>query len=346
MRHDGRMGLRTGFTDLLAIDVPIASAPMGGSAGGALAAAVSNGGGFGMVGGGRGDPAWVARELAIVVSGTDRPWGVGFLSWSATSEVVDQALEYGPHAVMLSFGDPGALAERVRAAGVPLVLQATDMDEARHAVALGADVIVAQGSEAGGHSGSGRATLPFVPLVVDLAGGIPVLAAGGIADGRGIAAALALGASGAMLGTRFQVTGEALVHPADVRALLDGSGERTERSRIPDIARGAPWPSRYPARVLRNAFVDHWRGRESELERDSAAQTRYRDAEAARDLSVAAVWASSAIDLITEPLPASDLVRRLAGQAEQALRVAAASLVPDGAAAPSVLEGIEADRPG
>lgn len=319
------MGLRTAFTDRTGIAVPIASAPMGGSAGGALAAAVSNGGGFGMVGGGRGDPEWVAGELAIVAAQTDRPWGVGFLSWSASAKVVDQAIERGPGAVMLSFGEPGPLADRVRAGGVPLWLQVTDLDEARRAIDLGADVIVAQGSEAGGHSGAGRATLPFVPVVVDLAGEIPVLAAGGIADGRGIAAALALGAAGAMLGTRFQVTAEALVHPADVSAIIERTGGDTERSRIPDIARGAPWPARYPARVLRNAFLDHWRGREAELEQDQTARARYREADAARDLSVAAVWASDAIDLITEPLPAADLVRRLAAEAETALARAAAA---------------------
>jgi nitronate monooxygenase len=320
----------------MGVTTPIASAPMGGSAGGALAAAVSNGGGYGMVGGGRGEPAWVTRELAIVAKQTDRPWGVGFLSWSATPAVVDQAIEQGPTAVMLSFGDPGPLARQVRAGGVRLILQVTDLEEARRAVDLGADVIVVQGSEAGGHSGRGWSTLPFVPIVVDLAGNVPVLAAGGIADGRGVAAALALGAAGAMLGTRFQVTGEALVDPADVAALLAGSGESTERTRLADIARGAPWPSRYPARMLHNAFLEEWRGREAELGQDEASQARYREAEAARNLSVAAVWASSAIDLITEPLPAADLVRRLASETEAALRQASRALA-DADAGPALM---------
>jgi len=239
------MALLTTFTELLAVAHPIALAPMGGSAGGALAAAVSNGGGLGLVGGGRGDPEWLERELAIVVEGTHKPWGVGFLSWSATVEVIEQALEYRPDAVMLSFGDPALLAGPVLDADVPLIVQVTDLRETEAAMEIGADVIVAQGAEAGGHGGT-RATLPFVPVVVDLAAPTPVLAAGGIADGRGIAAALALGAAGALIGTRFQATGEALVAPEVAKAIIEAGGEDTERNRTLDIARGAPWPAGTP----------------------------------------------------------------------------------------------------
>ena len=116
---------------------------------------------------------------------------------------------------MLSFGDPSPFADRIRQAGAALIIQVTDLEEARQAVDLGADVIVAQGTESGGHGARrGRSTLPFVPVVVDLAAPVPVLAAGGIADGRGVAAALALGAAGALIGTRFQATAEALVDPS------------------------------------------------------------------------------------------------------------------------------------
>ncbi|MFD7496571.1 nitronate monooxygenase [Streptomyces sp. NPDC059832] len=166
---------------------------MGGSAGGALAAAVSCGGGLGLLGGGGGERDWLARELPIV-AGSGRPWGVGFLSWAAGVGAVEQALEHGPRAVMLSFGDPSPFVERIRAAGAAVIVQVTDLEEARMAVDLGADVIVAQGTESGGHGARrGRATLPFVPVVADLAAPVPVLAAGGIADGRGVAAALVLG---------------------------------------------------------------------------------------------------------------------------------------------------------
>ena len=192
-----------------------------------------NGGGLGPVGGGRGDPEWLAVELAIVVAVDQKSWGVGFLSWSVSPEVVEQALEHRPHAVMLSFGDPRPLAEPVLAAGVRLVIQVTNLYEAAMAVELAADVIVAQGAEAGGHAGS-RATLPFVPVVADLASPTPVLAAGGIADGRGIAAAFALGTAGVLMGTRFQPSAEALVDLQVTKAIIEGRGEDTERSRILD----------------------------------------------------------------------------------------------------------------
>jgi nitronate monooxygenase len=320
------VALRTSFTELLRVTHPIALAPMGGSAGGALAAAVSNGGGLGLVGGGRGASEWLERELDIVVAQTDKPWGVGFLSWSISAEVVKQALEYRPHAVMLSFGDPRPLVEPVLAAGVRLIIQVTDLDEAAMAVELGADVIVAQGAEAGGHAGR-RATLPFVPMVVDLASPRPVLAAGGIADGRGIAAAFALGAAGVLMGTRFQASAEALVDPEVAKAIVEGRGEDTERSRILDIARGAPWPEQYPGRTLRNAFLARWRGREAELEADSGAKAAFREAADRGDLSVLPIWASEAIDLITEVLPAAELVALLEAEAEKALLQAGRAVV-------------------
>jgi nitronate monooxygenase len=312
------MALRTAFTELFGISSPIALAPMGGSAGGALAAAVSNGGGLGLVGGGREDRAWLERELTLVAGATDQPWGVGFQSWSTSVDVVERALEFEPHAVMLSFGDPRSLAVPVVDAGIPLILQVTDRDEAEVAIDLGADVIVAQGVEAGGHSGK-RATLPFVPTVVDLAMPTPVLAAGGIADGRGIAAGLVLGSAGALVGTRFLATVEALVAVEVVKAIIEGRGEDTERSRILDIARGAPWPENYPARTMRNAFLDRWRGREAELEADEEAQASFRADADRGDMGVVPVWASEAIDLITDVPSAATLVQILTDEAERAL---------------------------
>jgi nitronate monooxygenase len=312
------MALRTAFTELFSVPHPIALAPMGGMSGGALAAAVSNAGGLGIIGGGREDPGWLEREIQIVVSSTSRPWGVGFQSWATDTATVERALAYRPDAVMLSFGDPRPLAEPVRRAGARLIVQVTDLDEARQALDVGADVVVAQGTEAGGHGGR-RSTLPFVPVVVDLAAPVPVLAAGGIADGRGVAAALALGAAGALLGTRFLVCGEALVPAYVAKAILDGRGEDTERSRISDVARGAPWPSKWAARTLRNRIYDQWHGREEEFATDPAAQDAYKDAVESGELPPGPVWASEAIDLITELDQPSDLVPRLAAEAEQAL---------------------------
>jgi nitronate monooxygenase len=318
------MALSTAFTEFFSLQHPIALAPMGGSAGGALAAAVSNGGGLGLLGGGNGDLDWLDRELPIVAAGTGRPWGVGFQCWAIEAGAVRRALRHGPRAVMLSFGDPRPFTEPVREAGAALIIQVTDLEEARQAVDLGADVIVAQGTEGGGHGARrGRSTLPFVPVVVDLAAPTPVLAAGGIADGRGVAAALALGAAGALIGTRFQATAEAIVDPAIKKAIVEGHGEDTERSTVLDIARGSRWPPEYPGRTLGHPFLDQWRGREAELAADPDARQAYQDGVARGDLPPLPVWAGEAVDLIHDLPSAADLVGILAAQAEDALARAA-----------------------
>ncbi|WP_086726135.1 nitronate monooxygenase [Streptomyces carpinensis] len=314
------MTLSTAFTKLFGVRHPIASAPMGGSAGGALAAAVSRGGGLGLLGAGGGDPDWLARELPVV-AGAGRPWGVGFQTWAVNGDAVEQALEYAPSAVMFSFGDPSPFVERVREAGAAVIIQVTDLEEAGQAVDLGADVIVAQGTESGGHGArDGRSTLPFVPVVVDLAEPVPVLAAGGIADGRGVAAALALGAAGALIGTRFQATAEALVDPSIATALVQGRGQDTERNRILDIARSSRWPSKYTARTLGHPYLEQWRGREAELAADPAKARLAYQADVARgDVPPLPVWASEAVDLVTDLPRAADLVADLAAGARSAL---------------------------
>jgi nitronate monooxygenase len=187
-------------------------------------------------------------------------------------------------------------------------------------VDLGADVIVAQGTEGGGHGARrGRSTLPFVPVVVDLAGHTPVLAAGGIADGRGVAAALALGAAGALIGTRFQATTESLAPDVIKASILAGRGEQTECSRVLDIARRSAWPDKYPARSLSHPYLDRWRGREAELAADEAAKQSYRDQIAQGTLPPVPVWAGEAADLINDVMSATALVDRLPEQAEAAL---------------------------
>ncbi|MFI6513438.1 NAD(P)H-dependent flavin oxidoreductase [Streptosporangium sp. NPDC050855] len=314
------MALRTRFTELLGVRHPIVLAPMGGSAGGALAAAVSHGGGLGMLGSGDGEREWLERESSILASGTDRPWGVGFLTWAIDVGAVERALEYAPRAVMFSFGDPGPFVGPVLRSGAVLIVQVTDEEEARRAVDLGADVVVAQGTEAGGHGARrGRSTLPFVPLVVDLVAPVPVLAAGGIADGRGVAAALALGAAGALIGTRFQATAEALVDPAITRAIVEGRGRDTERGSVLDIVRGSGWPPEYTARTLGHPYLDRWRGREAELAADPRAGRDYREDLARGVIPPLPVWAGEAVDLVTDRPCAADLVATLAAQAEDAL---------------------------
>ncbi|WP_030451068.1 NAD(P)H-dependent flavin oxidoreductase [Herbidospora cretacea] len=311
------MALTTSFTRLVGVRQPIVSAPMAFSAGGELAAAVSRGGGFGFVGGGFGVRDWLERELPIVAHSTREPWGVGFVCWAADVAGVEYALEFGPAAVLLSFGDPTPFLQPIRRAGVLLMIQVTDLTEARQALDAGADVIVVQGTESGGHGARrGRSTLPFVPAVVDMAGDTPVLAAGGIADGRGVAAALVLGAAGALLGTRFQATAEAIVDPAITKAIVESQGGQTARSSVLDIVKGVDWPEKYDGRSLAHPYIDRWHGREAELTGETRQAAR---AEMASGAVPPAVWAGEAVDLIGDLPSAEDLVATLAAEAEQAL---------------------------
>jgi nitronate monooxygenase len=186
---------------------------------------------------------------------------------------------------------------------------------------VGANVVVAQGGEAGGHGG-GRATLPFVPAVVDIAGSTPVLAAGGIADGRGLAAALMLGAAGAMVGTRFEATTEALLDAEEAKAIIAAGAADTVRGRVLDIATEAGWPARYPARTLRNRFTDAWQNKESDLESDQGALAEFRAAADRGDRDYLPIWAGEAVDLINESDTASALVASIAEQAERTITAA------------------------
>ncbi|WP_225725001.1 MULTISPECIES: nitronate monooxygenase family protein [unclassified Nocardia] len=311
--------LRTDFTELLALRHPIACAPMGGVAGGALASAVAEAGGLGMIGAGTSaDRDFLERELGLI--STEKPWGVGFLTWGLDMPTVARALESRPAAIMLSFGDPSPYAEAVHAAGAKLIIQVTDLDEARRALDVGADLLVAQGGDAGGHVGrKAIGTLSFVPSVVDLAAGVPVLAAGGIADGRGLAAVLALGAAGAVIGTRFEASFEAVVTAEVTKALLDAHGADTERNTVLDIARGSAWPDRYPARTLRNTVIDRWQHREDELRADTAALAELRAAIDREDPDAMPIWAGQALGLITSVAHADEIVHSIAAEAERIL---------------------------
>ncbi|HKV20735.1 MAG TPA: nitronate monooxygenase, partial [Mycobacterium sp.] len=270
----------------------------------------------GVIGAGVGDPTWLARECDGARAGTRKPWGIGFLSWAIDAAIVDAAIAQKPAAIMLSFGDPAPFTDAIRRAGIPIIVQVTNLAEARRALEVGADVVVAQGSEAGGHGG-GRATLPFVPAVVDIAAQTPVLAAGGIGDGRGLAAALVLGAAGAVIGTRFEATHEALISPTELGAMLDASAEDTIQGRALDVVRDSRWPARYPARTLRNKVTERWEGREDAI--DDATKAAYRSGVDRGDLDYLPVWAGEALDVVTAAEGAAALVGRIARDAEQAI---------------------------
>ncbi|MGE5169657.1 MAG: NAD(P)H-dependent flavin oxidoreductase [Rudaea sp.] len=316
----------TALTERFGLRHPIVLAPMGAVSGGRLAAAVSNAGGLGLVGGGYGDRAWLAHELAIVKGATTRPWGVGLITWSIGPGTLDAALAFRPDAFMLSFGDPRPHAGAIKAAGCALVCQVQGFEEARLAREAGADFIVAQGTEAGGH-GAGRATLPLVPAIVDFAAPTPVIAAGGIVDGRGLAAALMLGAHGALMGTRFYASTESLAHDAAKRRVVGASGADTARTRVFDIVRDYAWPAPYTGRALRNRFMSQWTGREESLfaALDTERAT-YRKATEEDDFDTAMIWAGEGVDLVDAVEDAGTLVERIGGEAQTRLREGAARL--------------------
>lgn len=314
--------LATRLTRTLDLQCPIVSAPMAFAAGGALAAAVSRAGGLGLIGAGYGDPAWFDEQFEAA---GDASVGVGFITWSLQKSpaLLEQALRHRPRAVMLSFGDARPFAGQVHAAGAKLICQCQTMHHVVDALAAGADIIVAQGSEAGGH-GQSRATFTLVPEVADfLAAQAPdtlLLAAGGIGDGRGIAAAMMLGADGVLVGTRLWASNEALVPPRHHEAIVETNGDGTVRTTVADIARDLHWPGEFSARIRRNRFTEQWHGHEQELRKQLAmAGPRYREAMAAGDPELTAVWFGEAAGLIHAIEPAAHIVERMVDEATRTL---------------------------
>ena len=307
------MSISTRLTELLRVKHPILLAPMDLVADGRLAATVTRAGGFGIIGGGYGDETWLTREMDAA---GDARVGVGFITWSMAKNprVLDLVLERRPPAIMLSFGDVRSHADKIKRAGALMICQIQTVAQAKDAVANGADVLVPQGAEGGGH-GISRGTLPLVPAVVDIAGGIPV-AAGGIADGRGLAAALMLGADGVLVGTRFYASQEAAGFTAAKERIVAANGDQTIRSILFDIARGNVWPAPYGGRLLQNDFTERWRGREAELlQHQGAESARYAEARAAGDFDTAGVIAGEAVDLIEDIPPAAVIVERMIKEA-------------------------------
>jgi nitronate monooxygenase len=311
--------LSTRLTERLGIRHPILSAPMAFASGGALASAVTHAGGLGLIGGGYGDAEWLQREF--LAAGNARI-GCGFITWSMAENpaLLADALAHAPAAMMLSFGDPRPHAGQIKAAGAVLICQVQTLAHVADALEAGADIIVAQGSEAGGH-GAKRATMTLVPEIATLlqrrSPDTLLVAAGGIADGRGLAAALALGADGVLMGSRFWACRESLAHPAHQAVALRSDGDQTIRQSATDIARGYDWPSGFTARVINNRFVQDWEHRpEEHRARAGELRAAYQAAVAAGDPDHAAVWVGEATGLIEEIESAAAIIERTVGEAE------------------------------
>jgi nitronate monooxygenase len=317
------MPLSTRFTEMFGITNPVALAPMDYVADWQLASAVADNGGLGLLGGGYGDEPWLKEQFDHVPAGKV---GVGFITWSMAKQpgLLDLAIQSRPKAIFLSFSDPAPHAAAVRAAGIPLICQVHDVAQARHALALGADVIAAQGAEAGGHGTGARSTFTLVPEIADLlqseAPQVPLLAAGGIGNGRGLAAALALGADGALVGTRFWAAEEAAIPRSAQQWGIQAGGDDTLRQSAFDITRQKPWPSTYTGRVLSNAFLTQWHGNETALRAAAVEQSeRLRAAVEAEDYAVANVIVGEVIGQIKQVQTVASIMAEMVSTATRIL---------------------------
>lgn len=331
--------LHTRLTQAFALRTPIVLAPMALASGGALAAACANAGALGLVGGGYGELEWTQREYtrALTLTSADpaarRRIGCGFITWklqqdaSALDWILDRPADERPAAVMLSFGDASRHARRVVDAGLPLLLQVQRVEELGRAVELGARVVIVQGGEAGGHgmqSMLARGTFTLVPEAADWlaahAPNIMLLAAGGVADGRTLAAARVLGADGALVGSRLWATRESLAAEGAKQLAASTPGDGTARSAVFDILRRKDWPAPYDFRAIRNDLHRRWEDRIDELRADpAAARIDYDAGVVAGDFTRAHATVGEATGLIDDVPNAASMIERLHTQALHAL---------------------------
>ena len=329
--------LRTPLCERLGMELPIVQAPIGSAAGPALVAAVAAAGGLGMLSITWKDVSKVRQEVRRVRELTDGAFGVNIVLGWEPEERIEAALAEGVRLFSFFWGDPAAHIGRIHDGGALVALTVGSAREARQAVEAGVDVVVAQGWESGGHVWGGVATLPLVPAVVDAVGPTPVVAAGGIADGRGLAAVLCLGAQAGWLGTRFLASQEALVHPQYKRWVVEALETATVHTELFD----GGWPEA-PHRVLENEVFRTWEkaGRPDSGSRPGEGQPIAKRGDGSLiekysvemptpdvtgDLGGMALYAGQSAGIVREILPAAEIVRRVAAEALEALAAASRS---------------------
>ncbi|KMW59160.1 Enoyl-[acyl-carrier-protein] reductase [Candidatus Rhodobacter oscarellae] len=324
--------MKTSFCELMGVQLPIALAPMAGAVSPQLVAAVCNAGGLGLA------PLWHLDDDALrdgireIRALTDRPFGVNLNMEFSSEAHLDACLEEGVPIISLFWQSPGAFVSRAQKGGAKVIFTAATAASAAAAVELGVDAVCAQGWEAGGHVRGDVSTMALVPAVVDAVGDVPVIAAGGIADGRGLAAALALGASGAWIGTRFLAAQEALTHPDYMRGLVRATEADTAHF---DNLFNVGWPDA-PHRVLKNSTVRAWldagspqtgaRPGEGEIiaqsDRSGAVQ-RYQsitpNTGVQGDIEALSMWAGQGVHLVKRRQPAAEIIADIVAEAEATL---------------------------
>ena len=314
--------IRTPVCELLKIEHPIALGGMGSATSPELVSAVSNAGGLGALGCHYLSPEQVRERTAAIRQQTNKPFGLNFLLFDTREDSFAAALELRPAVMQFGWARPEqdlrTYFERAHKVGCLVTHMAGTVPEAVRAAKAGADIVIAQGTEGGGHVGW-MASLPLIPMVVDAVAPIAVLAAGGFADGRGLVAALALGADGILLGTRFLATIESPLHPNFKQAVVESDGHDTQLSEIPDIAAGLVWPGAM-TRSRRNRFIERWAGREWALRRDRIkALEGLNAARKSGDVEEGPLSMGQDAGLIYDIPPAGDIVTRIAQQAEEIL---------------------------
>jgi nitronate monooxygenase len=319
--------IRTRFTETFGLDAPIMSAPMAVVTGATLAGAVSAAGALGTFGGANpaGGPGWLRSQVAAICSHTDGPFGVGFITHflDFNEEFFDAALEAEAPVIVLSFAPTAKWMRRARDAGARVICQVQTMDLVRDALEEGADALVVQGHEAGGHTGT-MGLLPFLASVLEVSGNTPVLAAGGVSSGRALAAVLAAGADGASLGTAFLACREAVDVPDTYKeSIVKSNGEDTVFTTLYDDARGVPWPKPIGMRLRRTKRTDQWFGREEEAkEHLDQLRTELPDVlDFERfDPEVTTMLYGQSAASVDAVRPAAEIVRRVCDEAAALLR--------------------------
>jgi NAD(P)H-dependent flavin oxidoreductase YrpB (nitropropane dioxygenase family) len=328
--------LRTRLTELLGIDHPVVLGGMGSATNVDLVVAVSEAGGLGILGASNLSPEQIRDRAAEIRARTRRPFGLNLLVAFTSSAQLEACLEARPAVLSTAWGDPAAYVARARAAGLPVVHMVPNAAEAAAAARLGVTAVVAQGHEGGGHVGT-VSSLPLIPAVVDAVAAAlpespaaerpPVIAAGGIADGRGLAAALALGAAGVLLGTRFLATPEAPLPHAAKTAICAASEADTVYTPVPDLVGRPGWLDvGAQSRAIRTPALDEWLGREQEIiAMDEATRRalgeRWARARENGEVDQMILLAGQDSGVIREILPAGEVVRRVVAEAEAILRL-------------------------
>jgi nitronate monooxygenase/enoyl-[acyl-carrier protein] reductase II len=316
--------LQTRLCELYGIEHPIILAPMGSATSAEFAAAVSNAGGLGSIATLGRESGAVLRDLETIRDLTDRPFAVNHVAPSVDEAVFAETLRQRPAVVSFALGQPGELVDMAHAAGAKTMLQVTTVAQAVAGVEQGVDVIIAQGGEAGGYGGF-ISTMVLVPQVVDAVAPVPVVAAGGIFDGRGLAAALALGAVGVNMGTRFLASTEAPISDRWQQAVLQARSEDTVKADALNAVDPSPGPEEFGAvlRSIRTPFLDEWNSKldEAGAQRDRLLEEIGALYEAGRGHEVLLTAGQSA-GAIATVLPVAEIMRQVVEEAEAALRSA------------------------